>query len=502
MPIQISDVCKEFQIKRVLNGISASFPTGEVSVIVGQNGSGKSTLLNCVVGLLPFEQGKIEVEIDDVKYDLASENQSEIPIKIRKKIGYIFQHKALWQHLTILDNIIHPLTKIHKKSNTVALDLAKEYLDLIALKPEHYTRYPSELSGGEQRKVAIARTLAMRPDLLFIDELEANLDHTALNLTLDIINKKLIKEKKTIIIVSHNLEMLEEFVPNISILHDGKIIESGKGVNDLLSKECASAEIARVIRESVNSSTSKWFVANRGLETAVSISEINLAEPDLSKLLTQIGKTISKLISSYEPIAQHLLLISTKIAKGKSSNVRIRCAEKTKEFVLDGSEAPTLAPLVDVTDDFWEGQNVYKFKADYIEQLESNHGITLRKKTQAQRHYSLIDRFFDKNGKGISYQYTERHQRIPGAHRIAIPIAAHRTDEKNSYYEFSQRTKNVYLIGCSVDNEVKGVISIDTDSREPWTDFMVQQLVLIGNMVAVAIKNHEVSGSGARRSSS
>jgi len=483
----------------VLNGINASFPTGHVSVIVGNNGSGKSTLLNCVLGLLPFDEGTIEVENNGLSYSLGTDSEKAIPIDTRKEIGYIFQHKALWQHLTVLDNLVHPLTKIKKKSPTEALSTAKEYFDLIELKPEHYNKYPNELSGGEQRKVAIARTLVMKPELLFIDELEANLDHSALKLTLEILDKKFVSQKKTIVIVSHNLEMLEQFVPYVSILHEGQIIETGQGISDLLSKQCASSDVAKVIRDSVDNSTNKWFVVSRGLETAVKISEMNLAEPDLSKLLIDIGAIISKLIKSYDPTGEHLLLISTKIAIDKTtSDVRIRCADKTENFTLDGWEASTLSGLVYRTPEWVKkGRNVYEFKDDCVQQLMNNNGITLEKKREAQRHYSLIDRFFDFNGEGLYYEFTPRHPHIPGAYCIGIPIDAERRDEKDSYYEFSTLTRNVYLIGCSVDGEVKGVISIDTDTQRRWPDFMVQQLVLIGNMVAIAIKNHELGLSSS-----
>lgn len=492
MSIELQALCKRFPVKPVLNGISTKFPTGHVSVIVGNNGSGKSTLLNCVLGLLPFEEGKIKVDNNGVAYDIAPETLNAIPIHVRQKIGYIFQHKALWQHLTVLDNLMHPLAKIRKKNPSEALEKAKEYFDLIELQSEHFKKYPNELSGGEQRKVAIARTLAMEPELLFIDELEANLDHTALKLTLRILKEKFVDENKTIVIVSHNLEMLEQFVPYVSILHKGQIIETGMGIGDLLSKECSSAEMSKVIRDSVDQSTSKWFVVSRGLETAVKISEMNLAEPDLSKLLIEIGATIARLIRSYDPTGEHLLLISTKISTDHSaSEVRIRCAEKTDGFILDGQEVPKLSTLVNVKG-YEDGRNVFGLAADYIQQLVDSQGITLKKKVEGQQYYSLIDRFFEKNGEGLFYQFTPRHPLISGAYRIAIPIDDRRRDEKNSYYEFSTTTQNVYLIGCSVDGEVKGVISVDTNSPLPWSDFMVQQLVLIGNMVAIAIKNHEL----------
>jgi ABC-type polar amino acid transport system ATPase subunit len=494
MAINISNLSKEFlATKKVLTDITTSFPSGEIAVVIGKNGSGKSTLLNCVAGLLPFEHGTIEVEIKGVKYSLGSDNQPLIPSDSRKKIGYIFQQKALWQHLTVIKNIVHPLTKVHKLSLKEASLIAAEYLELLKLGKEHHNKYPNELSGGQQRKVAIARSLSIQPDLLLIDELEANLDQSALKLTLDIIKTEFIDKGRTVLIVSHSIDLLEQFTPHILLLHDGQIVESAKGIKDLLCREHQRPQTSKIIQESVDSSSSRWFLANQSLEAAIRISGINIREKDIDKLLTEIGKEISSLITRFDPDAQHLLLIATKVKKGPpSSDVRIRCAEKTNAFVLDGSEGPKLTILLS-RGVLKEGRAVYEFKSGYREDLQNKKGITLERKSdlQSSRHDSLIDMMFDSNGKNLSYKFTDRHPEISGAYNINIPIPEGRMIEKLSYYEFSTGTRNVYLIGCIVDGEVKGIISIDTYSGKKWSDFIVQQLILVGNMVAIAIKHHE-----------
>lgn len=499
MPINISNLSKQFQAPhKVLTDITTSF-SGEIAVVIGKNGSGKSTLLNCVAGLLPFDTGRIEVEIQGVRYVLGVDDQDLIPIDSRKKIGYIFQQKALWQHYTVIKNIVHPLTKVHGLSQEEALLRAEEYLEFLKLGKEHHNKYPDELSGGQQRKVAIARTLSIRPDLLLIDELEANLDQSALKLTLDIIKTEFIDRGKTVLIVSHSIDLLEQFTPQILLLHEGQIVENAKGIKELLCKDQLNPQTSKIIKESVDSSSSRWFLANQSLEAAIRISEINIREKDIDKLLTEIGKEIINLIARFDPDAQHLLLIATKLKSSAASpEVRIRCAEKTDKFILNGEEVPKLTKIISKTG-LIEGRAIYEFKAEYSKEFQTYKGIALEKKVTTSGHDSLIDMMFDTNGENLFYQFTDRHLPILGAYNIRVPIPEGRPIDKLSYYEFSTGTRNVYLIGCIVDKEVKGIISIDTYSENKWSDFIVQQLILVGNMVAIAIKNHEVTISNDGR---
>lgn len=506
MPISISNLFKKWGPKKALVDITHSFPSEDITVVIGTNGSGKSTLLNCVVGLLEFDGGKIDVNLGDVQYELSTDNPNSIPANTRKHIGYIFQQKALWQHLTVVENLVHPLVKVHKLPHKAALQRAQEYFDLIELKKDYYNKYPNELSGGEQRKVAIARTLSIEPELLLIDELEANLDQTARKLTLKIIQDKFINRGKTVLIVSHSIELLEQFTPHILVLHDGQVVESAKGISQLLTKNDLSSQTSKIIKDSVDSSSSRWFLANQSLEAAIKISEINVTEKDLSKILTEIGKEISQLIARFDPEGEHLLMIAT---KGSDSAVRIRCAEKTDNFTLDGSEVRKLSRIITTGGVLTNstGRVTYQFKPDYRNHFLTDEGIKLERKRgfADSIHDSLIDMMFDTNGQGLSYQETPRHPKILGAKNTNVPIPEDHEIEKLSYYEFSSQTRNVYLIGCSVDDRVKGIISIDTYSEEKWSNFIVQQLILVGNMVAIAIKNHEgdakiskVGGSGVR----
>ncbi len=474
-----------------LSNVTVDLSARDITVIIGANGSGKSTLLNCIAGLLPFENGIIDVGTQAVTYKLDTSNQRQINIQTRKHIGYIFQQKVLWNHFTILENIVHPLMKVHGFDKDKAYNRAKKYFDCLQLEETHYKKYPNQLSGGQQRKVAIARTLAIEPDLLLIDELEANLDQSALKLALDIIEENFVNKGKTVLIVSHSIDLLERLTPNILLLHEGGVAEKTEDIGELLSKQ-NNTEMTKIIKKSVDSSSRRWFIANQSLETAIEISRININEKDINKLLTEVGKRISELITKFDPDNQHLLMIATKFKNGSPTpDVKIRCAEKTDEFILDGDEVPKLNGIV-TNPSVRDGKAIYDFKQNYKEYLQNVAGIKLGKESfHPEGHNSLIDMMFDSNGKELFYQFSDRHPKIDGAYNIIVPIPEGRSLEKDSYYEFSKNTRNVYLIGCVVDNEVKGIISIDTYSKEKWTNFKVQQLILIGNMVAIAIKNHE-----------
>jgi ABC-type polar amino acid transport system ATPase subunit len=505
MSIQISKLLKEFpdgshlstprSSKKVLNIGSTSLRENEITVIIGRNGSGKTTLLNCIGGLLPFEEGTIEVNISGINYNLESGNRLSIPREARTKIGYIFQQKALWNHLSALDNIVHPLTKVHKLARKDAVERAKHYLNLLGVKEEKHDEYPSQLSGGQQRKVAIARTLSVERDLLLIDELEANLDQTSARIVMDVIREEYVERHKTVLIISHSMELLEQFYPNIVLLEKGDVCQSSSGATELLEKKDLSKEDATIIKDVIDASSSKSFLARQSLQAAINISTWSVNEKDINKLFSQIGIEISGLISMFQSDNDHLLLIATKAAAigTGATEVRIRAAEKSSGFILNGKEASKLKGFTNIVS-YKDGEYGCEFKVNHRSLLESARGFNLEMKKEAQQseHSSLMDAMFETNGEIFEYQYTSRHPKIKGACNIAIPIpSTGHPMEHMSYYEFSTNTRNVYLIGCTINKTVKGIISIDSSAAKKWPDFVIQQLTLIGNIVAIAIDSHE-----------
>ena len=490
MAIQITGVTKEFHSPiKVLNEISVDFPKGKTSVIVGKNGCGKSTLINCIAGLLPFNAGNIKIDLSDrIQFELQGGRENLVAVEKRKKIGVVFQQKALWQQYRVIENVTHPLINVHKMSVADATERAKEYLELLKLESDHFKKYPGELSGGQQRKVAIARTLATEPDLLLIDELEANLDQTSLKLVLDVVGKKIIEKGKTLIIISHRIDLLEQFAPNIVLLDKGKVIEQANSIDELIRKDFSS-EISKFVRDAVDPASSKWYFANQCLETARKISSLNLKDDiDEGQLFLALGNEVSELVTKLDPSQPHLVLIATKMEIAGKTEFRIRSAEKSKDFLLDGKEANKLDDITE-TKGADHTKIIFDFKTNYRDIIINEQGFNLEKTTK--QYNSLIDMMFKTKGTGLKYQFTQRHKEVVGAYNISVPIPDDHTTDKNSYYEFSKKTKNVYLIACKISDEINGVISVDTYSEERWSTFIMEQLMLIADMVAIAIKQHQ-----------
>lgn len=200
--LEFEDVSKYYGDDLIFNNVNLKVKKGEVISLVGKSGSGKSTLLKCINCLENIDNGKIKFKGIDI---------SEIsPVELRQKIGIVFQDYNLFEHLTVLDNLIIGLIKIKgyskKESIYKALNILKK-VDLIDKKD----KYPDELSGGQKQRVAIARTLLMEPDIILLDEPTSALDKEMKDSVLELINE-LIDEDMTLIVVSHE----EEFVNKVS----------------------------------------------------------------------------------------------------------------------------------------------------------------------------------------------------------------------------------------------------------------------------------------------
>ena len=200
--LEFENVTKYYGDDLVFSNVNLKIKKGDVITLTGKSGSGKSTLLKCINRLENINDGKIVFKGIDI---------SEISmVELRQKIGMVFQDYNLFEHLTVLDNLIIGLIKIKKYSRDEsireALNMLKK-VDLIDKKDN----YPNELSGGQKQRVAIARTLLMKPDIILLDEPTSALDKEMKNSVLNHI-KKIVEEDMTLIIVSHE----EEFIKNVS----------------------------------------------------------------------------------------------------------------------------------------------------------------------------------------------------------------------------------------------------------------------------------------------
>ncbi len=219
--IIIKELKKSFNGFEVLKGVNLTIPEGKTTFIMGQSGTGKSVLLKHVIGLLKPDSGEIWFQNKDITKLSEKELQ-----KIRKKIGFLFQEGALFDFMTVKENIMFPLKEHFKMSKNEMEKTVEELLSAVDLLPAK-DKYPSELSGGMKKRVALARTLALKPQIVLFDEPTTGLDPILQVSILELI--KNIKEKYnlTCVIVSHDLNLAFKFADYIAFLHKGIIIEVG-----------------------------------------------------------------------------------------------------------------------------------------------------------------------------------------------------------------------------------------------------------------------------------
>lgn len=217
--IEIKNLYKSFGKLEVLKGIDDTIHKGEVVVIIGPSGSGKSTYLRCINKMEDATRGNILVEgvdITDPKVDINA---------IREKVGMVFQHFNLFPNMTVLENITLAPIKVKKISKEEAEKIAYNLLDKVGLR-EKANEYPSKLSGGQKQRIAIARALAMNPEVMLFDEPTSALDPEMVKEVLDVI-KDLAKEGMTMMIVTHEMGFAREVGTRLVFMDEGKMLEEG-----------------------------------------------------------------------------------------------------------------------------------------------------------------------------------------------------------------------------------------------------------------------------------
>lgn len=222
--IQLTRIQKIFtqegnQVK-ALNEVSLQVEQGDIFGIIGYSGAGKSTLIRCINGLEKPTSGKVEV----MGQEISQFTEKEL-ISIRKEIGMIFQHFNLMQSKDVYENIVFPL-KHTNLSKTEKEKRVKELLQLVGL--EDKTRaYPSQLSGGQKQRVAIARALATNPKILLCDEATSALDPQTTKSILELLKEINEKLGITIVLITHQMEVIKEVCTKVAVMEKGKILETG-----------------------------------------------------------------------------------------------------------------------------------------------------------------------------------------------------------------------------------------------------------------------------------
>lgn len=215
--INITNLHKNFGDLEVLKNISTEIKKGEIISIIGPSGSGKSTFLRCINKLEEPSSGHIYID----GMDLMDKN-TDIN-KIRERVGMVFQHFNLFPHMTVLDNLtLSPIT-VKKESKEEAEKYALSLLEKVGLS-DKASSYPSQLSGGQKQRIAIARALAMKPDVILFDEPTSALDPEMIKEVLDIM-RDLAKESMTMLIVTHEMGFARNVANRILFMDNGEIIE-------------------------------------------------------------------------------------------------------------------------------------------------------------------------------------------------------------------------------------------------------------------------------------
>lgn len=215
--INIKNLHKSFGDLEVIKGIDLEIKKGEIVTIVGPSGSGKSTVLRCMNLLEEPTDGKIIFEGENI-----TDKKVNID-KIRQNIGMVFQNFNLFPHMTVLDNITLAPIKIKKISKEQANEKAEILLDRVGLLDKK-DAYPSQLSGGQKQRIAIARALAMEPDMMLFDEPTSALDPEMVKEVLEVI-KELADEGMTMAIVTHEMAFAKEVADRVIFVDGGKILE-------------------------------------------------------------------------------------------------------------------------------------------------------------------------------------------------------------------------------------------------------------------------------------
>lgn len=250
--IKVENLHKRFGDEEVLKGISTTFQKGKTNVIIGQSGSGKTVFMKCLLGLFVPEQGKIiygETAIQDMDKDEKSE--------LRQKMGMLFQGGALFDSMNIEENVMFPLRMFSKKSRAEMLERVNEVLKRVNLENVN-KKLPAEISGGMQKRVAIARAIVNNPEYLFCDEPNSGLDPRTATVIDNLIQEITKEYDITTVINTHDMNSVMEIGETIIFLKDGHLMWEGdkslifKTDNEAVTDFVYSSDLFKKIRIAQN----------------------------------------------------------------------------------------------------------------------------------------------------------------------------------------------------------------------------------------------------------
>lgn len=219
--IKVDNVKKRFGEEEILKGITTVFDKGKTNLIIGQSGSGKSVLLKCLLGLFQPEEGKIYYEENAIQ-DMNDDEKRAL----REEIGMLFQGGALFDSMTIEENVMFPLRMFTKQRKSEMLDRVNDVLNRVNLENVN-KKYPAEISGGMQKRVSIARAIVNKPKYLFCDEPNSGLDPKTATVIDNLIQEITHENNITTVVVTHDMNSVMEIGESIVFLKNGLLVWQG-----------------------------------------------------------------------------------------------------------------------------------------------------------------------------------------------------------------------------------------------------------------------------------
>jgi phospholipid/cholesterol/gamma-HCH transport system ATP-binding protein len=220
--VELQNVHKTFGRQTVLNGVNLAVRQGQTLSVLGRSGAGKSVLLKLIIGLQKPDSGVIRVNGREMT-DLSREELN----KVRTKIGFLFQQAALYDSLTVEDNVAFPIRRHTDIPAKEQKDRAHELLEQAGIKKEHWRKMPSQISGGMQKRVGLARALALEPEILLFDEPTAGLDPITAAEIDELILSLQQQHRTTSVVVTHDLHSAQAISDELALLNEGNVVIRG-----------------------------------------------------------------------------------------------------------------------------------------------------------------------------------------------------------------------------------------------------------------------------------
>ncbi len=247
--IQINNICKSFEGRSVIKDIDFTFENGKTSLIIGQSGSGKTVLMKCIVGLLTPDSGAVFYDGRNLTEMKKKEKQT-----LRREMGMIFQSAALFDSLSVLENVMFPLDMFSNKTYRERVKRAQFCLDRVNLL-DAQSKYPGEISGGMQKRVAIARAISLQPQYLFCDEPNSGLDPKTSLVIDELIHSITTEYNMTTIINTHDMNSVMGIGDSILYIYQGRKEWSGtkdevfSATNERLNNFIFASDLLRKVKK-------------------------------------------------------------------------------------------------------------------------------------------------------------------------------------------------------------------------------------------------------------